>query len=99
MRFHAEDNGFCRVYYKRRIEPDGEGRAVHLLYCWQNDGYGGNVDFQFYRCSRDGEPDYKVNGWGGVAAKAMTPPPPGETDIGRQLRAFLEEIPANAPSP
>lgn len=90
MRFHSEDNGFCRVYYKRRAEqPDGS--SPELLYCWQNDGYGNKVEFKFYRCSRDGEPDYEVKGWAGVPAAKMTPPPPGETSIGQELRAWLAD--------
>lgn len=80
--FKGEDNGFCRVYYRRV----SEGRAV-ALYCWQLDGPG---RFMFLRCTRDGEPDYEVKGWGGVPAELLTPLPPGETSIGRELRVFLE---------
>lgn len=46
--FDAEDNGFCRVYYRTK------GR---LLYCWQEESAG---RFVYYRCSRDGEPSHEV---------------------------------------
>lgn len=44
-----DDN--CRVYWKA---DNG------ALYCWQNDGYGREQLWQFYRCSRDGEPSHQV---------------------------------------
>lgn len=47
LKFHHEDNGNCRVYYK-----DGA-----KLYCWQNDGF---PKWAFYICSRDGEPSHEV---------------------------------------
>lgn len=46
-RFDGEDNGFCRVYYKRE----------RRLFCWQEDRPG---VFTFYVCSRDGEPSHEV---------------------------------------
>lgn len=50
MKFHSEDNGFCRVYYR-------EGKQ---LYCWQDDGSWGRHDWKFYVCTRDGEPSHEV---------------------------------------
>lgn len=50
FRHHLTDNGNCRIYFKRS----------DLLYAWQNEGSQG---FKFYRCSRDGEPDYQVFGF------------------------------------
>ena len=47
LKFHSEDNGNCRVYFKR-------GRA---LYCYQEEMRG---KFVAYRCSNDGEPSYTV---------------------------------------
>lgn len=43
----SEDNGNCRVYYRR-------GKA---LYCYQLDRPG---VFHFFVCSGDGEPSYQV---------------------------------------
>lgn len=47
LRLLEEDNGNCRVYYKR---------GKHL-FCWQLDRPG---QFSFFVCSRDGEPSYEV---------------------------------------
>lgn len=88
MTFKSEDNGFCRVYFTRSA-TQADGSAATVLYCWQDDGYGGERHFRFYRCSRDGEPDYEVQGWGGVPAADMTPPTPGVTQIGRELNDWL----------
>ncbi len=55
MEFSHEDNGNCRVYFKNN----------KLLYCWQDDGADGK-EFNFYRCSSDGEPSYEVGGGLGV---------------------------------
>jgi len=73
MKFHSEDNGNCRVYYK------GEKR----LYCWQDEGSWGRTYWRFYRCSKDGEPSHEI-----TSPKEM-PPPPGHTPTGRALRDFL----------
>ncbi len=70
MKFVSEDNGNCRVYY----------REEKRLYCWQLDRPG---QFQFFRCSNDGEPSHEV------APPSDTPPPPQETSIGRELADFL----------
>lgn len=69
-RLDQEDNGNCRVYYRR-------GKS---LYCYQLDRPG---VFQFFVCSRDGEPSHEV-------VAPMNPPLPiGETSIGRELLAYL----------
>ena len=73
MKFHSEDNGNCRVYFM-------ESKRV---YCWQNDGNDRRPDWVFYACSRDGEPSHPVT------PPAVTPRPPGETSIGRELLAYL----------
>ncbi len=77
--FIYEDNGNCRVYYS------GPGGGV---YCYQQD----RPDyFEFYSCSRDGEPSYP------------TPPPldlptfdPQER-IGHELVRFLAQKGAQHP--
>lgn len=74
IKFSAEDNGNCRVYYK-------EGKA---LYCWQDDGSWNRTDFGFYRCSTDGEPMYRVT-WSGKYPLVPNP----ESKIGKDLNAFL----------
>lgn len=76
MKFLREDNGNCRVYYTT---------PARLIYCWQNEGRQG---WHFYRCSRNGEPDYPVLSVNGLNPRDVAPPP-GETDIGRELIAFL----------
>ena len=48
MKFHSEDNGNCRIYYR------AENRA---LYCYQFEGRQG---WTFNRCSQDGEPSHQV---------------------------------------
>jgi hypothetical protein len=54
FKFHNEDPGFCRVYYKSVGVNPGH------LYCIQNDGSWGKDKFVFYTCSRDGEPSYEL---------------------------------------
>lgn len=76
MQFAREDNDNCRVYYRE------EGR----LYCWQNDGTGSRNDWNFYRCSSDGEPSHPVK------APAVMPYPPGYTVTGRDLRDRLSTV-------
>ena len=50
FKFHSEDTGNCRVYY----------RGDKHLYCIQNDGAWGKDKFVFYSCSRDGEPSHEL---------------------------------------
>jgi len=50
--FHGEDRGLGRVYYTTR-----NAKGQTLLCCIQNDASGTP---EFYRCSRNGEPDYPV---------------------------------------
>lgn len=56
-------------------------REDRKLYCWQLDRPG---EFLFFRCSSDGEPSHEVT------PRAVTPRPPGETSIGRELIAYLD---------
>lgn len=78
LKFHAEDNGFCRVYFKLDT----------LLYCWQESARG---EFEFLRCSRDGEPDYVVKRFikPDRTPAEMTPDFEATTETGRLLRKFL----------
>jgi len=82
MKFHSEDNGNCRVYFKRD----------ELLYCWQAGVTRG--EFEFLRCSRDGEPSHVVKGFKDTAKtiREETPAFTPESAIGRELRAFLGEV-------
>lgn len=50
FKFVDRNDGLCCVYYRK-------GRA---LYCIQDDGSWGQRNLVFYRCSRDGEPSYRV---------------------------------------
>jgi hypothetical protein len=50
FKFLREDKGNCRVYYRRKI----------TLFCIQDDGYFGHDEYNFYICSKDGEPSHKV---------------------------------------
>lgn len=77
FKFHAEDHGFCRVYYRGR-----NGK----LYCYQDEGYGDQHDWKFYVCSSDGEPSHEVKPVDGTIPLA-----PGDTQTGRDLNAFLEK--------
>jgi hypothetical protein len=57
-------------------------RHERKIYCWQDEGREG---FRFYLCSQGGEPSHEV-----------TPPPEtpmtkAETQVGRDLNAFLEK--------
>lgn len=52
-KFSHEDPGFYRIYYRSTTNPKH-------LYCIQNDGGFGRDNFQFYTCSRDGEPSYPI---------------------------------------
>lgn len=52
IKFVEVDAGNCRVYYR------GEKGS---LYCFQDDGAFGRVDFKFYSCTRDGEPSHEVS--------------------------------------
>jgi len=79
LNFAYEEEGYCRVYYKG---PHGS------LYCWQWEG--GNV-WQFYRCSKDGEPSYEVRAVEGQKATTVKPPP-GQTKTGRDLIRFLSQV-------
>lgn len=47
LKFVEEDVGFCRVYYR--------GSSDGILYCLQAEGAENII---FYKCSRDGEPEY-----------------------------------------
>lgn len=76
FKFHAEDHGFCRVYYRGRNGA---------LYCYQDDGSWGGHDWKFYMCSRDGEPSHETKPVGGPI-----PLPPGHTRTGRDLIEFLK---------
>jgi hypothetical protein len=82
LTFAFEDNGFCRVVFTRRI--DGE----RFVYCWQK---GRGDDFEFYRCSTDGEPSHMVTAIAGEPVATITPRNPGESAIGRELNAYLEK--------
>ena len=81
MKFHAEDHGFCRVYYR------GQSGA---LYCYQDDGRAGVPDFKFYACSRDGEPSHEV-----YLRRTVLPKPPGQTGTGRDLIAWMDANPVS----
>ena len=48
--FHESDPGYCRVYFKTAHN----GRLV----CFQECGYGSEVDFELLHASRDGEPSH-----------------------------------------
>lgn len=54
FKFLREDPGFCRVYYTGQSPSTGR----RMLYCIQNDGVGSKAEYVFYKCSRDGEPEY-----------------------------------------
>jgi len=71
MKFVSEDNDNCRVYY----------REEKRLYCWQLDRPG---QFQFFRCSSDGEPSHEVQ------APLDMPFPAQDTRTGEELAAFLK---------
>lgn len=72
MKIHAIDNGFCRIYYK-------EGKA---LYCLQEAGYG---MFEFFVCSRDGEPDRPIQ-----RDLTTLEVPTGDTRIEESAKDFLK---------
>lgn len=80
LTFEYEEHGFCRVMFSRKFE------GKKFYYCWQEEAKG---TFEFYRCSKDGEPSHKVNGWGGITAIDQTPTNPGKTDTGRALNVFI----------
>lgn len=82
FKFHAEDHGFCRVYYR------GLNGA---LYCYQDEGVGGAHDWKFYMCSEHGgfaEPSHET-----VPVGGPIPMCPGKTQTGRDLNAFLSGKP------
>lgn len=76
LKFHSEDNGNCRVYYRR------DDRA---LFCFQLDSPG---SFLFFRCSKDGEPSYEVL----PPLRSSLSPCPGETTTGREFNAWMEGL-------
>jgi hypothetical protein len=77
LKFVAEDNGNCRVYYRRM-----EDRA---LFCFQLDR---DAHFEFYRCSKDGEPSHEVL----PPLRSSLTPCPGETSTGREFNAWMEGL-------
>lgn len=83
MKFGYENEGFCRVVFYQIV--DGH----KCVYCWQQ---GRGDDFEFYRCSQDGEPSYEVTGWGGIPAFKLTPKNPDQTSTGRALNTYLEKL-------
>jgi len=50
MKFDSFDSGNCRAYYRKERK----------LYCIQDETSWGKPNFQFYACSRDGEPAWEV---------------------------------------
>jgi hypothetical protein len=69
--FHHEDDNRCRVYYTKN----------RRFYCYQ---LMTDETFEFYACSRNGEPEYRVY-------PLQAPPlPPGTTDVGLVLASWLE---------
>lgn len=80
LKYWYEDEGFCRVVFKRIVEHQA------YIYCWQ---LNGDKHYTFYRCSADAEPDHEVIGFGGVSAWYLTPDNPGQTSTGRELNEFL----------
>lgn len=87
LTLHSVDSGFCRVYYT----APGKLTNSKLLYCFQQEWRAGHAQkygypmFKFYRCSRDGEPDYEID-FGQIARVS---PPSGNSEIEQELRAFL----------
>jgi len=77
-RFDSEDNGSCRVYYKR----------AGKLYCWQIENYRQKT-FSLLICTRDGEPSHAITG----SVEPWRVLCPGETLIGRELNAWLALCP------
>lgn len=55
--FSHDDIGFSCFYFKAKIE----GYNKPFLYCFMDDGYNGQPDFKFMRCSLDGEPQNEAD--------------------------------------
>lgn len=52
LKYRQADSGFCRVQYTTKFKGEV------LLYCFQENQ---KDQFEFLRCSRDGEPEYMVS--------------------------------------
>jgi hypothetical protein len=63
FKFHSEDVGNYRVYYKRNREfINGElTKRLTDWFCIQNNGGWGKDDYQWYVCSSDGEPSHTLS--------------------------------------
>jgi hypothetical protein len=83
MTFAYEDDGFCRVVFHRHVD------GAKYTYCWQQ---ARTDEFEFYRCTSDGEPSHIVLGWGGVPAHKLTPRNPSHTPTGGMLNAYLAKM-------
>lgn len=49
LKFHSEDNGFCRVYYTYGLH----------LYCYQLET-SDPVSFTLFKCTNEGEPSHSI---------------------------------------
>jgi hypothetical protein len=56
----------------------------------QDEGHGGEVRFEFYRCSRDGEPSHNV------PLPETFPDFEAKTRVGRDLKGWLAARPIGA---
>lgn len=87
LTLHSVDSGFCRVYYT----APGKLSNSKLLYCFQQEWSAAQAKkygyplFKFYRCSRDGEPDYEIP----LEQIFSVPHPMGDSEIEQELRDFL----------
>jgi len=69
FKYHYTESGFCRVHYIWKNKDNNE-----LYYCLMDNGYSDVMDVELFRCSQDGEPDYKVNFKSEVKLEFETPP-------------------------
>lgn len=76
LRYVGTLNGHCRVYYR------GERGD---LYCFQEAGmWGRAIRFEFYVCSRDGEPSHKVS----IAGRRLDRLPADDSITARRFVAW-----------
>jgi len=77
LKYHSTDTGFCRVYYR-----NPENRR---LYCFQNEGFGRQVNLKFYPCTADGEPICEID-----RDKFAIPESLGTDQLDAELNEFLK---------
>ena len=87
FKFDYTESGFCRTHFTTK-HPDG----YILYYCLMDNGSGGVEDVGLYRCSKDGEPDYKVTFKSGTVVEVVEFETPSDEYGEKLLKLFQEKV-------